>query len=105
MTELSKPMQRLAELNQFVQTELNPQNFKGTKHWGLLNVMNGCFVRPVTISEQEGFFKTKNTLDDDAVYLIWQKGSYENEAHAVLLSGESLAKFERAMQAQSKILD
>ncbi|MDC9603218.1 hypothetical protein PSH49_21830 [Pseudoalteromonas sp. GABNS16G] len=105
MTELSEPMIRLAELNQFVPAELNPENFKGPKHQGLLNVLNGCFVRPVTITEQQGVFRTKTAMDDDAVYLVWLEDSYDNNAHAVRLSGDSLAKFERAMKAQSKTLD
>ncbi len=105
MTELSKPMKRLAEFNQFVTAELNPEGFRGPSSQGLLNVLNGCFVRPVTITEQQGVFKIKTTLDDEAVYLVWLEPSYDNNAHAVRLSGESLAKFERAMRAQSKSLD
>lgn len=105
MPAFSEPMQRLAELNQFVSAQLNPDNrFKGRSTHGLLNVLNGCFIRPVEKSESQGMFRTKTTVDDDAVYLVWMEDSYDNNAHAVLLSGQSLAKFERAMQAQSDAL-
>lgn len=104
MLEFSEPMRRLAELNQFVSAELNPDEFKGKRYSGLLNVMNGCFIHPVMVSSRKGAFKTETKLSDDAIYLIWFSDSYDNNAHAVKLSDESLAKFEKVMRAQSKTL-
>ena len=96
------PIERLLKLNQFVESTLNPEDYKGEEIIGAHNILNGCFVKQVYSGKKVGLFGSKTELTPiNEMVLIWQAGGYDNNGRVVKLNGDALKKYMHVMQLQS----
>lgn len=102
---MESPLDRLAKLNQFVLATVDGPNRSLQHDCVLLNVITGAFVTQCTDSISNGLFKPRTHIVKEAINIVWQEGSSDTRCHSFHLSGESLAKYEAAMVAQSKSLE
>lgn len=95
------PIKELVELNQFIETELIHQ-----KETGLLNIISGCFVKPVINYKSKSLLSKAEKSYTGEIDLIWSTGGgIECDSHISRISGTVLTKFITTMKKQSTQLD